>query len=292
MGADDSTDQPSPDPRLRRQFDYYRKRLAEKGVYAGTHHKRIVIDKTRMGLEHLKQLGFVPVKVAIPEAGQDQLTSYRHPNNNFHIHSHPGVWTMHEDEHPAATMIMKSRPTLLGKAMALAEGVPHAITEGVPGAAIYLKNQAKGFLPNGSAANMLQAISRDRETSRTEKRAYTARDALMLTAALGAGGALASGEGHRRRGFLQGAGAGLGGLTALSTLGRAALEVRNPLLSAGAVLAATGLGASSGFHAGDAAGSALENRNKEAYELGSQQALSRFGMQDALLIAAQGVNGR
>jgi hypothetical protein len=168
-------DQQSVDPRLRRQFDYYRKRLAAKGVYAGTHHKRIVIDKTRMGLERLKQLGFVPVKIAIPEAGQDQLTSYRHPHNNFHIHSHPGVWTMHEDEHPAATMIMKSRPTLLGKAMALVEGVPHAITEGVPGAAIYLKNQAKGLLPNVEAPDMLQAIFRDRQETKnpqTKSAAY------------------------------------------------------------------------------------------------------------------------
>ena len=161
-----ASDQPSSDPRLRRQFDYYRKRLAEKGVYAGTHHKRIVIDKARMGLEHLRQLGFVPVKIAIPEAGQDQLTSYRHPHNNFHIHSHPGQWTMHEDEHPAATMIMKSRPTLLGKAKALVEGVPHAITEGVPGAAIYLKNQAMSLLPNVEAPDMLQAIFRDRQEAK------------------------------------------------------------------------------------------------------------------------------
>ena len=124
--------------------------------------------------QHLRQLGFTPVMIAIPEAGQDQLTSFRHPENNYHIHSHPGLWTMHEDEHPAATMIMKSRPTLLGKAQALVEGVPHMVTEGVPGAAIYLANQAKRILPNADAPDMLSAIFRDRQAAKNPqvKEAY------------------------------------------------------------------------------------------------------------------------
>jgi hypothetical protein len=163
-------EQDRPDPRLQRQFDYYRKRLESKGVLAGTRHKRITINKDRLPEESLKRLGFTPVLVAIPEAGQDRFTSFRHPKNNYHIHSHPGVWTMHEDEHPAATMIMKSRPTLLGKAQALFEGVPHAAMEGVPGAIIYLKNQAKRILPNVEVPNMMHAITRDREAAKNPEK--------------------------------------------------------------------------------------------------------------------------
>lgn len=176
-------DQPQPvDPRLRRQFAYYRQRLGDKGVFAGTRHKRITIDKSRMSEDQIKQLGFSPVLVAIPEAGQDQFTSYRHPNNNFHIHSHPGQWTMHEDSHPAATMLMKSRPTLWGKAQALAEGIPHVVTEGIPGAAIYLGNQAKRMLPSVEAPDMLKAIFNDRQATKMQPKEAYDRGALAALA--------------------------------------------------------------------------------------------------------------
>jgi len=157
------------DKRLKRQFYYYRKKLESKGVYAGTKHKRIAIDKSRIPLENLSRLGFVPVTLAIPESGQDQFTSYRNPYNNYHIHSHPGAWTMHEDEHPAATMIMRSRPTLLGKLQAIAEGVPHIITEGIPGAAIYVANQVKRVLPGAGDPNMLNAISTDQQNEKNKQ---------------------------------------------------------------------------------------------------------------------------
>lgn len=128
---------------VRDTFKTYADKLQHKGVYAGTKHKRIVIPKKSLTQEHLLALGFKPVTIAIPETGQDQLTSYRHPMNTYHVHSHGDNWTMHQDEHPAATMIMASRPTLAGKAQALIEGVPHAVMEGVPGLGIYLKNQAQ-----------------------------------------------------------------------------------------------------------------------------------------------------
>lgn len=73
---------------------------------------------------------------------------------------------MHEDDHPAATMIMRSRPTLLGKAQAVAEGLPHIITEGIPGAAIYLANQAKRILPSAGDPDMVNAIHADRKNAK------------------------------------------------------------------------------------------------------------------------------
>lgn len=145
---------------LRDRFKTYADLLERKGVYAGTKHKRIVIPKKDLTQEHLTSLGFEPVTIAIPETGQDQLTSYRHPKNTYHIHSHGDAWTMHQDEHPAATMIMKNRPTLGGKAMALLEGVPHAVTEGLPGLGIYLHNQARQALSD-TKKTMLDVINQE-----------------------------------------------------------------------------------------------------------------------------------
>lgn len=128
------------DDQLKARFERYKKLLREQGVYAGTHHKRIPIPKTKITEPDLKRLGFERVLLAIPEAGQDQFHSYRHPDNLFHLHSHPGVWTMHEDEHPSSTMLARK----IGPVKAFFQGMPHVLTEGIPGLERYVAGQLTG----------------------------------------------------------------------------------------------------------------------------------------------------
>lgn len=129
---------------LKRRFNLLADMMKDEGAFAGTAHKRIVIPKTKLTEGGLKQLGFVPVNIAIPEAGQDRFRSFRHPTTNYHIHSHPEGWTMHEDRHAAATMIARNRPKIKGKAKAFVEGLPHMSEEGLPGLYYYLKGQLSG----------------------------------------------------------------------------------------------------------------------------------------------------
>lgn len=129
------------DKRLQRRFSRWGAKLRDHGVYAGTSHKRIVVPKRFLNEDHLKELGFQPVLVAIPEAGQDQFASYRHPNNLFHIHSHGDRWTMHEDSHPAATMLMQQG---VNPVSAIVQGLPHVLGEGAPGLANFLGGVLKG----------------------------------------------------------------------------------------------------------------------------------------------------
>jgi len=124
------------------QFEKLKKMMHQEGVEAGTFHKRLPIPKSKLTERDLTEiLGFEPVRVAIPESGQDVFTSYRHPEHTYHVHSHPGRWLMHMDEHPAATMIAKGRKTTAGKGKAYAEGMPHVLGEGVPGALAYIRGK-------------------------------------------------------------------------------------------------------------------------------------------------------
>jgi len=93
---------------LERRFARLQQLLREQGVLAGTAHKRILVPKDKLTEQDINALGFTPVTIAIPEAGQDRFQSFRHPDNTFHIHSHPEGWTIHEDAHPAATMLARS----------------------------------------------------------------------------------------------------------------------------------------------------------------------------------------
>jgi hypothetical protein len=118
--------------------------MKREGVLAGTAHKRILIPKDKLTERDIGQLGFVPVTIAIPEAGQDRFRSFRHPDMNYHIHSHPEGWTMHEDAHPASTMLARKVSGMANKAKALASGMPHVSEEGLPGLYYYLRGVLGG----------------------------------------------------------------------------------------------------------------------------------------------------
>jgi superfamily II DNA or RNA helicase len=129
---------------VRRQFNELASLVHDKGVLAGTAHKRIIIPKHRVTEQDILNLGFQPVTIAIPEAGQDRFQSFRHPDNNFHIHSHPDGWTMHEDSHAAATMLAKKAKNIKHKAKAMIDGIPHVSEEGLPGLYYYIKGALGG----------------------------------------------------------------------------------------------------------------------------------------------------
>jgi len=128
------------DTPLHSRFNKYLKLLDEKGAFAGTGHRRIVIPKSKVTEQDIGTLGFTPVMAAIPEAGQDRFQSWRHPDNNYHIHSHGDRWTIHQDRHAAMTMLMRKK----GIIRAFAEGAPHVVTEGIPGLYYYAAGRLKG----------------------------------------------------------------------------------------------------------------------------------------------------
>lgn len=129
---------------LRKRFNDIASSVRTDGAFAGTAHRRVLIPKNKLTERDINALGFTPVTIAIPEAGQDRFQSFRHPDNNFHIHSHPEGWTMHEDSHAAATMMAKKAKTPGEKAKAMVQGIPHVSEEGLPGLYYYLKGAIGG----------------------------------------------------------------------------------------------------------------------------------------------------
>lgn len=162
--------------RVEARFGRLKKELKVHGDPVGTGHNRILIPKKLLSEDDLrKQLGFVPVNVAIPEAGQTRFQSFRHPGHNYHIHEHGDSWTMHEDRHAASTMLVKkwkmeqeakrkaaegghsgkatgAKPkkpskhedSILKPVGDFVRGTPHIVTEGIPGAYYYAKGRITG----------------------------------------------------------------------------------------------------------------------------------------------------
>jgi hypothetical protein len=133
----------SASPETKNKFNFFTQSLNKYGVFTGTAHRRILIPKASLSLQEMESLGFVPVSVAIPEAGQKSITSYRNINNNYHIHEFESTWSLHEDEHTSSTMRIKKKE-MQGKDLSpidyiteTARGLPHLITEGLPGLYFY-----------------------------------------------------------------------------------------------------------------------------------------------------------
>jgi hypothetical protein len=116
------------------------KAVPQRGAFANTFHQRVVVPKAYLPEQDLSDLGFLPVQIAIPEAGQDSMTSYRHPQHNYHLHPHGDVWTVHNDSHPSISMLKYHRKGVIDKIKDLGKGMTHIVGEGVPGAYAYVRN--------------------------------------------------------------------------------------------------------------------------------------------------------
>lgn len=156
--------------RAHRVFKNLHGRMRTEGVLTGAGKYRVAVPKhvlTKQDLE--KHLGFVPVNIAVPESGQRQFGSWRHPYHNNHVHDHDSHWVMHEDDHASTTMLMHKRKLELAKirearrsggggggrkgkdipglgdiAKTTIQGMPHLIGEGGPGILSYTKNRILG----------------------------------------------------------------------------------------------------------------------------------------------------
>lgn len=105
---------------------------------------RSTIDINKLTDQDLLDAGFKKSYIAVPETGQSQLVTYRHPRNSLHFHKHPNNWLFHEDKHPALSMVLERyrqdnpNATFLDKTKfaltkALPESASHIIHEGLPG---------------------------------------------------------------------------------------------------------------------------------------------------------------
>lgn len=152
-----------------RDLKKYAPQTAEFGQMA-----RIPIPKEYLSLEDLRRLGFRDSLVAVPEIGQKQWTSYRHPLHDVHIHDHGDLFNIHVDKYPSMAMqaerrslprkmITKLLETIpagvkkelgarsskyspqINRLIDFSRGARHAIAEGVPG---YINWAVKSLNPN------------------------------------------------------------------------------------------------------------------------------------------------
>lgn len=108
-------------------------------VSSGLH--RVAIPKSRLKEEALKYLRFRPTVIAVPERGQDRLTTWRQFDTAGHLHSHgPEKWLIHKDKWPALNMVLNNPKSQLSFGEKLEEGVKHVTFEGLQGYMSYLQN--------------------------------------------------------------------------------------------------------------------------------------------------------
>ena len=143
----------------KKRFDKITQLLNNSGVYAGTDHKRLVIPKEKFTESDMAAVGFIKSIIAVPEAGQDMFASFRNTDNNYHIHSHPGTWTIHEDRHASSQMLAAKADKIKDKLIAYIQGLPHLLTEGVPGSINYTKNIGKKDA--STATNVLNELPKN-----------------------------------------------------------------------------------------------------------------------------------
>jgi len=131
---------------LQRKFKHITDTLGREGAFTGTAHKRIVVPHSFLSGGELQNLGFLRSSVAVPEQGQKEFSTWRHPHNLYHFHTHPEHWTVHEDVLPSLDMLRyKAKHPMQRIIKDLPSGMGHIFTEGVPGYFTYLKNQAQGL---------------------------------------------------------------------------------------------------------------------------------------------------
>lgn len=113
------------------------------------------ISKDDLSREDLLSAGFVPSYVAVPETGQSQIATYRHPFSGMHLHRHPEDWMFHEDRYASLQMLMKryrlEHPDATAKDRLryfLKEALPfsagHIVHEGTPGYVNYINGAILG----------------------------------------------------------------------------------------------------------------------------------------------------
>lgn len=157
----------------------------------------------------MRALGFLPSYVAVPERGQTQLRTWRHPHTGMHLHRHGDRWLFHEDNWPSFSMQMakykKENPgaslgatAQFGARTFLQDSLPHVLYEGVPGYVNYTYNTVMG---NPTFTSILDNTYKLKTLPDKLGRGLAA--SVLL-------GAVTSGLGYNPANFYRGTGAGLG----------------------------------------------------------------------------------
>lgn len=116
---------------------------------------RSEINLSDLSEDSLLNAGYVPSYIAVPERGQTQLKTYRHPFNGTHFHLHGDKWRFHEDKWNSAQMLMKrydiEHPTASDAerlkyftSVVLPDSAGHIINEGFPNYVLYAKDSILG----------------------------------------------------------------------------------------------------------------------------------------------------
>jgi len=116
----------------------------EIDVHMDTGVHRVGIPGPDINPGALRHLSYKPSYIAVPEAGQSQLKTYRQPGG-FHLHRHTDNWFLHHDRNPPLRWGGKwqNAQSRTEQLHAIAGGITHGVQEGIPGYALWLKNQIK-----------------------------------------------------------------------------------------------------------------------------------------------------
>ena len=108
---------------------------------------RIFIPEKKLKEPVMKYLNFSPSIIAVPEHGQDRLTTYRQTGTHAHIHHHPEGWAIHKDKWSSMSMVPKEVAAGNKDVMeAITEGVMHPAIEGTKGYMTWIKDKLQGNL--------------------------------------------------------------------------------------------------------------------------------------------------
>ena len=112
---------------------------------------RSKISADRISEKDFENLGYFPSYVAVPERGQSQIKTYRHPFSGTHFHKHDDNWFAHYDKWPSFSQTRKQFKLKNPGAgikeqlqhawdVGIKESLPHVMVEGVPGYINYAYN--------------------------------------------------------------------------------------------------------------------------------------------------------
>ena len=174
--------------------------------------------------DDMERMGFVSSYVAVPERGQSQLRTFRHPYTGIHAHRHDKDWLMHRDKWPSLSMEkLRYQQENPGASWwdtqkytwgeAFPRSLPHIVYEGIPG---YINFGYNTLMDNPSFGERLQAIDAlkrsggdidklgDKSIRRLLLRDKPLTDLLSrgMTASIGMGAAASAGNAlwHKLRG--------------------------------------------------------------------------------------------
>jgi len=103
---------------------------------------RSVVPVSELSEQTLRDAGFVPSYIAVPEIGQTELRTWRHPFSGMHFHRHGGDWRFHVDTYSSWQMLKRKAKLLRAAGIdaqdpSAWEAAKHVLQEGLPGYVSY-----------------------------------------------------------------------------------------------------------------------------------------------------------